>query len=135
MGEIQVAYGHEDIDKLGARTTPEMLSYLSQEVFDNEKQSLRHEVYDVKLLAGELSEAWHENGSDYATLALRYSLVEATVERASGELVSGYPGQASQAVELWTFRRDDRARDDGWQLSAIQQAVSSGKPQSVGGKH
>jgi predicted lipid-binding transport protein (Tim44 family) len=124
LGEIQIAYGQENTDVLGARTTPEMFSYFSREIFDNQKQSLRHDIRDVQFLAGELSEAWHENGSDYATLALHYASVEASVERATGEPVPGDSSQSSQTVELWTFRRDDRAPEDGWQLSAIQQGAS-----------
>lgn len=123
LGEIQTAYGREDTEELGARTTPEMFSHFSQELYDNESQGVRNEVSDVKLLQGDLSEAWRENGSDYATVAMRYSLVDATVDRATGEVVSGDRGRPSEATELWTFRRDDRARADGWQLSAIQQAA------------
>jgi len=121
LGEIQTAYGREDTDELGAKTTPEMLSYFSKELYDNEKQGVRNEVSGVKLLQGDLSEAWRENGSDYATVALRYALIDATVDRATGSVVSGDQAQATEATELWTFRRDDRARADGWQLSAIQQ--------------
>jgi predicted lipid-binding transport protein (Tim44 family) len=123
LGEIQTAYGREDTEQLGAKTTPEMFSHFSQELYDNESQGLRNEVSDVKLLQGDLSEAWRENGSDYATVAMRYSLVDATVERETGKVVSGDPTHSSEATELWTFRRDDRARADGWQLSAIQQAA------------
>jgi predicted lipid-binding transport protein (Tim44 family) len=123
LGEIQTAYGREDTEDLGARTTPEMFSHFSQELYDNEKRGVRNEVTDVKLLQGDLSEAWRENGSDYATVAMRYSLVDATVDRATGEVVSGDRTRSSEATELWTFRRDDRARSDGWQLSAIQQAA------------
>jgi predicted lipid-binding transport protein (Tim44 family) len=123
LGEIQTSYRREDADELGARTTPEMFSYFSREIFENRQQVLRHEASDVKLLRGELSEAWHESGSDYATLAMSYSWDAVAVDRVTGEAVSEAPGQSSQAAELWTFRRDDRARDDGWQLSAIQQAV------------
>ena len=100
-----------------------MLSYFSQELADNAQQGVRNEVSDVKLLQGDLSEAWRENGSEYATVAMRFSLVDATVDRASGRVVSGNPAHATEATELWTFRRDDRARADGWQLSAIQQAA------------
>jgi predicted lipid-binding transport protein (Tim44 family) len=123
LGEIQTAYGREDTEDLGARTTPEMFSHFSQELYDNEKRGVRNEVTDVKLLQGDLSEAWRENGSDYATVAMRYSLVDATVDRATGEVVAGDRTNSSEATELWTFRRDDRARADGWQLSAIQQAA------------
>ena len=100
-----------------------MLSYLSEELHDNAKQGLRNEVSDVKLLQGDLSEAWRESGSDYATVAMRYSLIDATVDRATGRVVAGDPARSTEATELWTFRRDDRAPGDGWQLSAIQQAA------------
>jgi predicted lipid-binding transport protein (Tim44 family) len=123
LGEIQTAYGREDADKLAAMTTPEMLSYFSQEFSDNAKRGLRNEVSDVKLLQGDLSEAWRDNGSDYATVAMRYSLNDAMVERATGRVVSGDRTRPTEATEFWTFRRDDRAPADGWQLSAIQQAA------------
>jgi predicted lipid-binding transport protein (Tim44 family) len=123
LGEIQTAYGREDVDKLGAMTTPEMLSYFSQDLSDNAKQGVRNEISDVKLLQGDLSESWREDGSDYATVAMRFSLVDAKVDRATGSVVSGDRTRPTEATELWTFRRDDRARADGWQLSAIQQAA------------
>ena len=123
LGRIQTAYGREDVDRLEAMTTPEMHSYFSQDLADNAKQGLRNEISDVKLLQGDLSEAWRENGSDYATVAMRYSLIDAVVERATGRVVSGDRTRPTEATELWTFRRDDRVRDDGWHLSAIQQAA------------
>jgi predicted lipid-binding transport protein (Tim44 family) len=123
LGEIQTAYAREDVDKLGEMTTPEMLSYFSQELSDSAKEGVRNELSDVKLLQGDVSEAWRENGSDYATVAMRFSLIDATVDRATGRIVSGDRTRATEATELWTFRRDDRAPADGWQLSAIQQAA------------
>ncbi len=123
LGEIHTAYSREDVDKLGAMTTPEMLSYFSQELSDSANQGLRNEISDVKLLQGDVAEAWREDGSDYATVAMRYSLVDATVERETGRVVSGDRSRPTEAIEFWTFRRDDRARNDGWQLSAVQQAA------------
>jgi predicted lipid-binding transport protein (Tim44 family) len=123
LGDIQTAYGQEDIEQLGAKTTPEMLSYFSQDLAENTKQGVHNEISDVKLLQGDLSEAWRENGSDYATVAMRFSLIDAMVDRANGRVVSGDQTRPTEATELWTFRRDDRARADGWQLSAIQQAA------------
>ena len=84
---------------------------------------MRNEVSDVKLLQGDLSEAWREKGSEYATVAMRFSLIDAIVDRATGCVVSGDRTCPTEATELWTFRRDDRAPADGWQLSAIQQAA------------
>jgi predicted lipid-binding transport protein (Tim44 family) len=123
LGDVQTAYSREDVDKLGAMTTPEMLSYFAKDLSDNAKQGVRNEVSDVKLLQGDLSEAWREDGTQYATVAMRFSLVDATVDRATGQVVSGDPAHPTEATELWTFRRDDRAPADGWQLSAIQQAA------------
>lgn len=123
LGDIQTAYGREDTDKLGAMTTPEMLSYFSQDLADNAKQGVRNEISEVKLLQGDLSEAWRDGGSEYATVAIRYTLVDTVVDRATGKLVSGDRDNPTEATELWTFRRDDRAPADGWQLSAIQQAA------------
>jgi len=123
LGEIQTAYGREDIDKLAAMTTPEILAQFSQELADNAKQGLRNEISDVNLLQGDLSEAWRENSSDYAMVAMRFSLVDVMFNRATGHVVSGDRTRPTQATELWTFRRDDRTRADGWQLSAIQQAA------------
>jgi predicted lipid-binding transport protein (Tim44 family) len=97
LGDIQTAYSREDIDLLGAKTTPEMLSYFSQELAENAQQGVRNEVSDVKLLQGDLSEAWRESGSEYATVAMRFSLIDATVDRASGRVVAGNPTHPTEA--------------------------------------
>jgi predicted lipid-binding transport protein (Tim44 family) len=123
LGEIQTAYGREDVDRLAAMTTPEVLAQFSQDIADNARQGVRNEISNVKLLQGDLSEAWRESGSDYATVAMRFSLVDTTVDRSTGNVVAGDRNRPTEATELWTFRRDDRVPTDGWQLSAIQQAA------------
>lgn len=123
LGDIQTAYSREDTNALGALTTPEMLSYFSQELAENARQGVRNELSNVKLLQGDISEAWQENGSDYATVAIRFSLIDAMVDRTTGEVVSGDRTQPTEATEFWTFRRDDRTPSEGWQLSAIQQTA------------
>jgi predicted lipid-binding transport protein (Tim44 family) len=122
LGDIQTAYSREDTRRLGDMTTPEMLSYFSQELADNARRGVHNEVSGVTLLQGDVSEAWREPGSDYATVAMRYALRDTVIERASGRVVSGNPDRDEEVTELWTFRRDDRDRAAGWQLSAIQQA-------------
>jgi predicted lipid-binding transport protein (Tim44 family) len=121
LGDIQGAYGREDTDALGGMTTPEMFSYFSKDLADNAKKGLRNEVSGAKLLQGDLSEGWHEGGSDYATVAMRFSLVDATVDRTTGRVVSGDRNAPQEVTEVWTFRRDHRDLPQGWQLSAIQQ--------------
>jgi len=117
LGQIQTAYGREDLVALRALVTPEMLSYFAQDLADNVSRGVRNEIADVKLLQGDLSEAWSEGTTDYATLAMRFSLDDRMVERDSGKVVERGP---SEAVELWTFTR---ARGGRWVLSAIQQTA------------
>ena len=116
LGEIQTAYGRGDREALRRRTTPEMFVYLGEELDDNEARGLVNRVSNVKLLQGDLSEAWREPEADYATVAMRFSLEDVTEERAGGRVVETGPGEAT---EVWTFRRKPGA---DWKLSAIQQA-------------
>jgi predicted lipid-binding transport protein (Tim44 family) len=122
LGEIQTAYSREDVDALGDMTTPEMLSHFSRDLADNRRQGVRNEVADVKLLQGDLAEAWREAGTDYATVAMRFALHDRMVDRASGRVVSD--DSAQQVTEVWTFRRDRGEPAQAWQLSAIQQIAA-----------
>ena len=116
LGDIQTAYSAEDLAALRAMVTPEMLSYFSEELAANASRGLINRVTDVKLLKGDLAEAWREGRSDYATVAMKFALRDSMVERASGRIVEG--GEQSEVTELWTFVR---ARGGNWLLSAIQQ--------------
>ncbi len=115
---VQTAYGREDIDTLRGATTPEMLSYFTADLAENNSRGVVNKIGDVSLLQGDLSEAWREGNAEYATVAMRFSLTDSTVERASGRVVEGDPNRAVEATELWTFVRP---RGGVWQLSAIQQ--------------
>ncbi len=115
LGDIQTAYGKEDLGALRAHMTPEMLSYFSEELARNASRGVINQISEVKLLQGDLSEAWREINDDYATVAMRYSLNDKIVDRATGRVVEEEP---SEATEFWTFRR---AREGQWLLSAIQQ--------------
>ncbi|MQT11905.1 Tim44 domain-containing protein [Segnochrobactrum spirostomi] len=119
LGEVQGAFGREDYAALRERTTPEVMSYLAEELGENATRGVRNVVSDVKLLQGDLSEAWRERDADYATVAMRYESRDTMVDRATGALVSGDPDRPTETTELWTFTR----RPGGaWKLSAIQEA-------------
>jgi predicted lipid-binding transport protein (Tim44 family) len=117
LGEVQTAYGKEDMAALRSRLTPEMLSYFAEEMAENQSRGVINEITDVKLLQGDLSEAWSEGDTEYATVAMRYSLVDRYVDRNTGRAAEGNDAP-QEAVELWTFRR---SRGGSWVLSAIQQ--------------
>jgi predicted lipid-binding transport protein (Tim44 family) len=116
LREVQTAYGREDVAALWELATPEMASYYQEELNENARKGVRGMISDVKLLQGDLSEAWREGTTDYATVAMRYSITEQVVERASGKAVSG---GTEEVTEVWTFRRDAGP----WKLSAVQQTA------------
>ena len=117
LTEIQTAYGAEDLAKLRKLVTPEMLSYFAEDLADNTSRGIVNEVSGVKLLQGDLSEAWREDSAEYATVAMRYSLVDIMRERSSGRVVEG-SDKPQEVTDLWTFMR---TRGGEWILSAIQQ--------------
>ncbi|MDW9634602.1 Tim44 domain-containing protein [Sinorhizobium meliloti] len=117
LRDVQAAYGAEDYAALRRLTTPEAMSYLAEELSDNATKGLKNEVRDVHLVQGDLAEAWKENGSDYATVAMRYESVDVVRDRATGRVVSGDADRPTEAVEIWTFQRKPGA---DWQVSAIQ---------------
>jgi predicted lipid-binding transport protein (Tim44 family) len=117
--DVQDAFGREDYARLRTLTTPEIMSYLSEELSQNATQGLRNEVTGTRLLDAEVSEAWREAGGDYATIALRYESIDVMRNRATGAIVSGSTSLPSETTELWTFVRGP---DTMWKLSAIQES-------------
>jgi predicted lipid-binding transport protein (Tim44 family) len=116
LNDVSVAYGESDLTKLRTLVTPEMLSYFSDDLAKLASEGVRNEVSDIKLLQGDLAEAWSEGATDYATVAMRYTIRDAYVDR-DGKLVRG-SREPQEVTELWTFRRDNGRQ---WILSAIQQ--------------
>ncbi|MFG1318180.1 TIM44-like domain-containing protein [Xanthobacter autotrophicus] len=128
LGIIQGAVSREDQAELRANTTPEMFGYLADELRENAERGVRNDVSDVKLLQGDLAEAWREGNREYATVAMRYASRDVMLDRKSGQLVSGDAAGVGESTEVWTFVRDRVAGPTGggaaglWRLSAIQGA-------------
>jgi predicted lipid-binding transport protein (Tim44 family) len=95
-----------------------MVSYFADDLAGNASRGVVNRISDVKLLQGDLAEAWREGDVDYATVAMRYALKDVYVDRASGRVVDGDADRPTEATELWTFRR---SHGGAWLLSAIQQ--------------
>ena len=118
--EIQDAFGREDFAALRERTTPEVMSYLAEELSQNSVAGVRNAVSNTRLLQADISEAWREDQADYVTAALRYESIDVMRDRATGALRTGDPSRATQATELWTFVRP---QGGVWKLSAIQETA------------
>ena len=116
--DVQGAWSMNDLRSLSRFATPEMTSYFSDQLADLAGRNLRNVVSTVRMEHGDLSEAWREGARDYATVAMRYSMIDVTTDL-TGRVVEGSPDQRQVVTELWTFMRP---RGGGWILSAIQQA-------------
>lgn len=116
--EVQDAFGHEDYGRLRDRTTPEVMSFLAEELSQNATHNRRNEVSGVRLLQADVTEAWREGATDYATAALRYESIDVMRDRGTGQIVEGDPTHATQTTEFWTFARQNGG---AWKLSAIQE--------------
>lgn len=114
---VQAAWSAHDINRLQAVATPEMVSYFGEQLSEQVSRGVRNSVTDVGLVSGDLSQAWTEQGRDYATVAMKFSMIDATRD-GSGRVVDGSATEHTTATEIWTFVR---SRGGRWILSAIQQ--------------
>jgi len=117
LGEVQGAISDENIARLRQIATPEIAGALEDEFAENARKGLIEKAADVKLLQGDLAESWREDGYDYATVAMRFSLLTAMVERNGGRVVEGHATIPREVTEHWTFVR---GRGGDWKVAAIQ---------------
>ena len=89
LHDVQTAYGREDVAALWNLATPEMAGYFQEELNDNARNNAINKISDVSLLQGDLAEAWREGATDYASVAMRYSLKDVTLDRTTGRVVDG----------------------------------------------
>lgn len=120
LGEVNAAYSRGDVAALWTLATSEMAGYFQEELNDNARQGVVNTTANVRLLQGDLAEAWREGPAEYATVAMRFQLTDVTVERATGRVVAGDANRPQEVTEVWTFRRD---AGGPWKLSAIQQTA------------
>lgn len=123
LTDIQSAWSAQDVEALRRFLTPEMLSYFSTALAEDNSRGLHNHVEEVELLKGDVREAWSEGDQDYATVDLRWNArdytVSTTIPRGEpGYLIEGSEERPTESYEVWTFMR---VRDGRWLLSAIQQ--------------
>jgi predicted lipid-binding transport protein (Tim44 family) len=117
LQSVQAAWTQHDLNTLRMVATPEMVAYFGEQLAEQTSRGERNAVTDVKLEQGDLSEAWAEDGREYATVAMRFSMLDVTRD-STGRVTAGSPDQRGMATEIWTFLRAPGGR---WVLSAIQQ--------------
>ncbi|MGE0701825.1 MAG: Tim44 domain-containing protein [Hyphomicrobiaceae bacterium] len=121
LKEVQLGYANGDLKALETRLTPEMLSNFARELDENKRRGVSNDLSEPKLLQGDLAEAWREAGGEYASVDMRYELIDALVDQKSGRVIEGSTTEPQQVVERWTFWRPTGGNARQWELSAIQQ--------------
>ena len=95
-----------------------MVSYFGEQLAELRSRGVRNQVADVRLESGDLAQAWSEGSREYATVAMRFSMLDVTYD-ANERVVDGSRTERQTVTEVWTFVRSPGGR---WILSAIQQA-------------
>ncbi|HXP30440.1 MAG TPA: TIM44-like domain-containing protein [Stellaceae bacterium] len=123
LKQVQAAWSRADLGAMRPLMTPEMLSYFSEQLSENESRGVHNVVDQVELLRGDRREAWDEGRLQYATCFLHWRAIDYTVRAGArpGEpelIVEGDAQHPAEAAEVWTFARTPGGQ---WLLSAIQQ--------------
>ncbi len=118
LKSVQAGWSGQDLRAIQQVATPEMAGYFAEQLAEQTSRDVRNTVTDVKLEQGDLAEAWSEGSREYATVAMRFSMLDVTRD-STGRVVDGDVALRTMATEVWTFVRAPGAR---WLLSAIQQA-------------
>src|SRR6185312_11050098 len=77
---------------LGTTSAPLQIEPADYEAFERilvEAQAAYSSEDGTRLLQGDLAEAWREGDTDYASVAMRFSMVDRYVDMNSGQLISG----------------------------------------------
>ena len=114
---MQIAWSRGDLAGLRTVATPEMVGYFNEQMSELSSRGVHNIIQDVRLEKGDLAQAWSEGSREYATVAMKFSMLD-WLENVNQEVVDGSPTERQVVTEIWTFVRAPGGR---WMLSAIQQ--------------
>lgn len=117
--QIQGAWTRRDLAGAAHLFTPEMLRLMQAEADKLKAAGQVNRLENIAVRSLEIRQAWQEAGQDYVTVHLLASLLDYTVEEASGKVVAGSDRDPVKFEELWTFTRP--VGPGPWRLSAINQ--------------
>jgi predicted lipid-binding transport protein (Tim44 family) len=117
LKDIKAAWSRQDIPALQGLCSPEMVQSFADQLARLATRGLRNKLSDVTLEQGDLAETWTEGDRQFATVALRFSLVDCTRDARSNKVMGGDAVRRRQVTEVWTFAR---SRGGRWSLTAVQ---------------
>ena len=117
FGDVQRALTARDMSPVSGRLTSRMYTELTEQCDRLRAARQTNRMEAMNLRRADVTEAWQESGQDFVTVYLGGSLVDYTVDDATGTVVAG--AKAPQEFEeFWTFARP--VGPNPWRLSAIQ---------------
>ena len=117
FADVQEGITRRDMSLVNERLTPQEYARLQSQCDQLRGARQTNRVEQVQIKRAEVSEAWQETGQDWLTVYFVASLVDYTLDDATGGLVDG--SRTPQDVEeYWTFTRPVGPKS--WRLSAIQ---------------
>jgi len=115
---VQRAVAARDVAALRERVTPEMLVVLQGQIDEARASRRTAHIEQVRFDRARVTEAWQETGRDFVTVYLAGSLLDYTVDDATGQVMDGSRTAPQDFEEFWTFTRPVGPND--WRLTAIQ---------------
>jgi predicted lipid-binding transport protein (Tim44 family) len=117
--DVQAGIVKRDLSGVRDRLTPQEFARILSQCDELRAAGRTNRIERVQVGRAEVSEAWQESGQDWVTLYFTVSLVDYTVDDATGAIVEGATTPVD-IQEYWTFARPVGPKP--WRLSAIQTA-------------
>jgi predicted lipid-binding transport protein (Tim44 family) len=118
--DVQTTLKSRDVSSLRDRLAPEIYAELQAQCDHLRSARQTNVVERIDIRRSDVTEAWQETGRDYLTVYFSSSMLDYTVDDATGAVVAGSKSEPQAVEEFWTFTRPVGRQP--WQLSAIQAA-------------
>ena len=119
FGDVQIGIVKRDLSGVQDRLTPQEFARLQAQCDQLRSARRTNRIERLRINRAQMTEAWQESGQDWVTVYFAVSMVDYTVDDATGAVVEGSATPAD-IEEYWTFTRPVGPKP--WRLSAIQTA-------------
>jgi predicted lipid-binding transport protein (Tim44 family) len=117
FANVQGGITRRDMSGTSDQVTPQEYARLQGQCDQLRGARRTNRIERIQIARADVSEAWQERGQDWVTVYLAASLVDYTVDDATGAVVEGST-TPQDIEEYWTFTRSVGPKP--WRLSAIQ---------------
>lgn len=115
---VQAAWAAGDLAAAKDVMASEVYEDMSEDLQKLRREGRINRLENIALRRVEIGEAWQEDGRERFQARLSATLLDYTVNEATGEVVSGSRTEPARFTEDWTFVRE---RAGLWRLAAIGQ--------------